>query len=58
MERRATQGPIQELLKNHSEELVVSRNALGCAAPRAAKNIWVLFLVPILAVFFLRDAGT
>ena len=54
----ATQNRIQEMLKNHSEELLLVAQRIGVRAAETAKNIWVLFLVPILAVFFLRDAGT
>jgi predicted PurR-regulated permease PerM len=54
----ATQNRIQEMLKNHSEELLLIAQRIGVRAAETAKNIWVLFLVPILAVFFLRDAGT
>ena len=54
----ATQNRIKEILQNHSEELLVLAQRIGVRAAEAAKNIWVLFIVPILAVFFLRDAGT
>jgi predicted PurR-regulated permease PerM len=53
-----TQNRIKEILQNHSEELLVLAQRIGVRAAEAAKNIWVLFIVPILAVFFLRDAGT
>jgi len=54
----ATQNRIQETLKNHSEELLILAQRIGVRFAETAKNVWVLFLVPILAVFFLRDAGT
>lgn len=54
----ATQSRIQEALKTHSEDLVVLTQRIGVRVAESAKNVWVLFLVPILAVFFLRDAGT
>jgi predicted PurR-regulated permease PerM len=54
----ATQSRIQEVLKNHSQELLVLAERIGVRVAETAKDIWVLFLVPILAVFFLRDAGT
>ena len=53
----ATQTRLQDLLKNHSQELVVLAQRIGVRAAETAKNIWVLFLVPILAAFFLRDVG-
>ena len=31
---------------------------IGVRAAEAAQGVWVLFLVPILAIFFLRDGGT
>jgi len=54
----ATQNRIKEVLQGHSEELLILAQHIGVRAAEAAKNIWVLFIVPILAVFFLRDAGT
>jgi predicted PurR-regulated permease PerM len=53
----ATQNRIQDVLKNHSQELLVIAQHVGVRAAETAKNIWVLFIVPILAVFFLLDAG-
>jgi predicted PurR-regulated permease PerM len=53
----ATQTRIQEVLKNHSQELLILAQRIGVRVAETAKDIWVLFLVPILAVFFLRDAG-
>jgi len=54
----ATQNRIKDVLQGHSEELLILAQRIGVRAAEAAKNIWVLFIVPILAVFFLRDAGT
>ncbi len=51
----ATQNRIKEVLQNHSEELLILAQRIGVRAAETAKNIWVLFLVPILAVFFLRE---
>ena len=53
----ATQTRMQDVLKNHSEDVLVLAQRIGVRAAETAKNIWVLFLVPILAVFFLLDAG-
>jgi predicted PurR-regulated permease PerM len=52
-----TQVRIQEVLKNHRDELAALAQHIGVRVAEAAKQIWVLFLVPILAVFFLLDAG-
>ena len=54
---KATQDRLQEVLKSHSDDLLVLAPRLGVRAAEAAKNIWVLFIIPILAVFFLLDAG-
>jgi predicted PurR-regulated permease PerM len=54
----ATQSRMQEVLKNHSEELLVVAQRIGVRAAETAKDIWVFFIVPILAVFFLMDAGS
>jgi predicted PurR-regulated permease PerM len=55
---KATQSRLQDILKNHSEELLLLAERIGVRAAETAKSIWVLFLVPILAVFFLLDAGS
>jgi predicted PurR-regulated permease PerM len=52
-----TQNRLQDVLKSHSEEFVVLAGRVGIRAAETAKNVWVLFIVPILAVFFLLDAG-
>jgi predicted PurR-regulated permease PerM len=53
----ATQSRIQDVLKTHSEELSALAQRIGVRVAESAKGVWVLFLVPILAIFFLRDAG-
>ncbi|MBI3475955.1 MAG: AI-2E family transporter [Acidobacteria bacterium] len=54
---QATQDRMQEVLKNHSQELLVIAQRIGVRVAETAKEVWVLFIVPILAVFFLMDAG-
>jgi len=54
---QATQVRMQEVLRNHSQELLVIAQRIGVRVAETAKEVWVLFLVPILAVFFLMDAG-
>jgi predicted PurR-regulated permease PerM len=51
----ATQARLQTFLNNHREDLVPFAQRLGVRAAEAAQELWVLFLVPILAIFFLRD---
>jgi predicted PurR-regulated permease PerM len=53
----ATQARIQEILNNHKEELKALAPRIGLRVAESAKGFWVLFLVPILAIFFLRDGG-
>ena len=52
---KATQDAIQNYIKNHREDLNRVAQRIGIRAAEAAKQIWVLFIVPILAIFFLRD---
>lgn len=52
-----TQLRIREELKNHRGELAELAQHIGVRLAEGAKEAWVLFLVPILAVFFLLDAG-
>jgi predicted PurR-regulated permease PerM len=53
----ATQGRIRDFLKEHSQDMIELAQRIGVRVAETAKNIWVLFVVPILAVFFLLDAG-
>ncbi|MGA9471800.1 MAG: AI-2E family transporter [Terriglobales bacterium] len=51
----ATQERIQGFLYNHREDLSHFAQRVGVRIAEAAQEVWVLFLVPILAIFFLRD---
>jgi len=53
-----TKDFIQNFLMNHREDLSHLAQRIGVRAAESAKEIWVLFLVPILAVFFLRDGSS
>ena len=53
-----TQEAIQDFVKSHREDLTRFAQRLGVRAAEWAQQIWVLFLIPILAIFFLRDGGT
>lgn len=54
----ATQNFIQNFLKNHRDDLFSLGQRIGVRAAESAKEVWVLFLVPILAIFFLRDGSS
>jgi predicted PurR-regulated permease PerM len=54
----ATQRGIENFLKNHREDLSRLAQRIGVRAAESAKEVWVLFLIPILAIFFLRDGGS
>ena len=51
----ATQYRIQNFLTAHRDDLFRFAQRVGVRVAEAAQEIWVLFLVPILAIFFLRD---
>ena len=53
-----TQRHIQDFLMSHREDLSRLAQRFGLRAAAAAQDVWVLFLVPILAIFFLRDGGS
>ena len=53
-----TKNTIQDFLNNHREDLSRLASQVGVRAAESAKEIWVLFLVPILAIFFLRDGSS
>jgi predicted PurR-regulated permease PerM len=54
----ATTKSIRNFLNENSAELSRLVPRIGVRAAEAAKEVWVLFLVPILAIFFLRDGGS
>jgi predicted PurR-regulated permease PerM len=51
----ATQARIEGFLYSHREDLSQFAQRIGVRVAQAAQQVWVLFLVPILAIFFLRD---
>ena len=51
----ATKDFIQNFLTSHRDDLTRLAQRIGVRVAESAKEIWVLFLVPILAIFFLRD---
>jgi predicted PurR-regulated permease PerM len=53
----ATQAWIRDFLTNHQQDLSRLAQRIGFRAAEAAQQVWLLFLVPILAIFFLRDGG-
>ena len=53
----ATQQRIQGFLISRREDLSGLAQRIGFRAAEAAQQIWVLFLVPILAIFLLRDGS-
>lgn len=53
----ATQQRIRDFLISRRGELAAVAQRIGLRAAEAAQEIWVLFLVPILAIFFLRDGS-
>jgi len=53
-----TQKRIQGFLLSHREDLTHLAERIGVRAAEAVQQVWVLFLVPILAIFFLRDGGS
>jgi predicted PurR-regulated permease PerM len=51
----ATAQQLQRFLASHSEQIKDIAQRVGLRAAEAAKNVWLLVLIPILAAFFLRD---
>jgi predicted PurR-regulated permease PerM len=52
-----TQKRIKDFLIAHKDDISRLAQRTGIRAAEAAQEVWVLFLVPILAIFFLRDGG-
>lgn len=53
-----TQARIQDFVGSHREDLSVFAQRIGVRAAQTAQESWTLFLVPILAIFFLRDGDS
>jgi predicted PurR-regulated permease PerM len=53
-----TQKRIKSFLISRREDLFGLAKRIGVRAAESAQQAWVLFLVPILAIFFLRDGGS
>ena len=53
-----TQERIKSFLLSHRQDLSRLAQRIGVRAAQAAQEVWLLFLVPILAIFFLRDGGS
>ncbi len=53
----ATQKRIRDFLISRRGDLAALAQRMGIRAAEGAQQVWVLFLVPILAIFFLRDGG-
>lgn len=51
----ATQQRIQTFLMDHRSEIINASQDLVLRAARTLQGVWWLFLVPILAIFFLKD---
>lgn len=52
---RDTQQRIQSFLAGHREAIVAIASHFGARLARIGSNVWYLVLIPILAVFFLKD---
>jgi predicted PurR-regulated permease PerM len=46
---------VQSFLANHSEEITQFAQRVGIRVADVAKQAWLLFIVPLLSIFFLRD---
>src|SRR5208283_3537641 len=53
-----TQQRIQDFVVSRRDDLSGLAQRIGVRAAEAAQELWLLFLVPILAIFFLRDGGS
>jgi len=52
-----TQRQIQAFLLSRRDDLSKIAQYVGVRVAEGAQQLWVLFVVPILAIFFLRDGG-
>jgi predicted PurR-regulated permease PerM len=50
-----TQERFREFLSNHSDDIKKYAEQFGFRAANVAKEAWLILLVPLLAIFFLKD---
>jgi predicted PurR-regulated permease PerM len=53
-----TQERLREFLSNHSDDIKTYAEQFGLRAANVAKEAWLIVLVPLLAIFFLKDGQT
>jgi predicted PurR-regulated permease PerM len=53
-----TQDRFREVLSNHSDDINKYAEYFGLRAAGVAKEAWIILLVPLLAIFFLKDGQT
>jgi len=49
---------LRDYLANHSDELTKLAQKIGLRVADVAKQAWLLFVVPLLSIFFLKDGET
>ena len=52
---RATQDKLRQFLASHSDDINHYAERFGLRAAGVAKEAWLILLVPLLAIFFLKD---
>ena len=52
---RATTGYVQSFLVSHKDEITQMAQRIGLRVADVAKEAWLLFVVPLLSIFFLKD---
>jgi predicted PurR-regulated permease PerM len=52
---KATQDKLRELLTDNSDEIKQWAERFGLKAAGIAKEVWLILLIPLLAIFFLKD---
>jgi predicted PurR-regulated permease PerM len=52
---KPTSDTVASFLQKHNPELEALARGIGLRIAEVAKNIWLIVLVPILAIFFLKD---
>lgn len=52
---RATTEFVQEFLVNHQDDITQIAQRVGLKTADVAKEAWLLFVVPLLSIFFLKD---
>ena len=54
----STRQELRQFLQRHSDQITSLEQRIGLRIAQLAQQVWLLILIPILAIFFLKDGRT